>query len=721
VINLNAVANEVFQILRSYDYTVMMYDDDGMEVYEPDDARRMFAKPENLLVSIVEDNDNSSIKLYRSGDTDVESVLGLVDSLRTVSDKYNLIFNHQQWDRDLSVKDFANGEPTAPRRRSADRKWSRQQQTRRRSTDRKIAVGETQMDLTEGMFGTSRSSYLKLENARMIVRHSAKIDENVAGARSRKIDNIFVENQQGERFLFPTKQLAPARAMTQHFNHGGSFADEVGQQITQMATDYSALGQASSFIGMNQPMLGEAAGELRQKCRESRKDMRKCFERLYRESTYSSQADILREQAANPVLVEDAALAHLREMLTVEGKELDENVIATVARCVEAAQPVLDEADEPEVSGESPEETRPAPVSRKRGPTVMILGREVDEDAWTAFKQGTLELRANPESLAGAGPEFTSKQAEIAHKVGAMSALVMNDSMSNLLSWASEEMGNAQGKLLRDLITLGSHALIAAKVKITEGFGFRGLKAIREFEEWLDDMTAEKVLAPTAEVSPPSPMDTMDAPMGAPMDAPMGAMDAPMGAMDAPMDAPMGAMDAPEPETIGNEGMAADIVQGYSEGSNWRLVMDDAEMAAAVCGGEEAILIAISNAVLGGARNGSVHSDPDNGPRQSFPWCIEDTITVSEVPAPQPSPVMTPPVNTSPVQMDPMSGLGESELTREDILLPKDNKALDLKQEVGHDVQSRDAFIQGEDGEEEDASKDLTIERMRKLSGIRID
>jgi hypothetical protein len=718
VINLNAVANEVFQILRSFDYTVMMYDDAGMQVYEPEEARRMFAKPENLLVSIIEDNDDSRINLYLSGDTDAEAVLGLITSLRTAANKYNMIFDDQKWDRDLTVKDFAS----------------------------KNSVTETkQMDLTEGMYGTSRSSYLKLENARMIVRHSAKIDENIAGARSRRVESIFCENERGERFLFPTKQLAPARAMTQHLNHGGQFADEVGQQITQMAQDYSALGQASSFIGMNQPVLAEGAMELREKCRESRKGLRKCFERLYRESTYTDQASILGERAANPVLAEDAAVERLREMLNVEGAELDESVITSIARCVETATPVLDEA---EVSGEAPEDAEPAPV----GDTVHVLGHRVDRAAWQTFKDGKLTLRASPESLMGSGPEFRDRAAATMFRFENLIPMIVSkgdkeeravgDTLVNLFSTLVGEYDNADRKKKEGILTIAKFALEFAKVPVSEGLGFRGSKVIREFEEWLDEMTPDHVLGRMdepmgadlgdigADLAPemPGEMD-MGAEMGADMgmgadlgdelpgevvagpDASMGPLSGSMGMDDASMEMPP--MDAGMESEGDDEGIAADIANGYTEGSNWHLDFPQRETAYEVVG-EKTSLIQISNAVLGGSRKGSVHSDPIEGARQSFEWSVESTIAVTQAPmtAPMDAPMDAPMVPAMDMgAMDPM-GLGEGELTREDILLPRDQED-DLKQEVGHDVESKDDFERGDDV--------MAVERLRKLSGIRID
>ena len=83
------------------------------------------------------------------------------------------------------------------------------------------------MQVFEGMYGTSRSSYSTLEGkagrTRMIVRHTQKVDETKVVARSRFVESIMIENQLGERMLFPTNGLAPARAMTQHVNMGGGF------------------------------------------------------------------------------------------------------------------------------------------------------------------------------------------------------------------------------------------------------------------------------------------------------------------------------------------------------------------------------------------------------------------------------------------------------------------------------------------------------------------
>jgi hypothetical protein len=208
VADLNSAAEEIFEIMQSFDYTVLMYGEEGNRVEEPAEARHFFDKEENLMVWLKDDGDNSSINLYKSKRTDVHSVLGIRNTLATAATNFNLLFHFETTGANkITPKIFSSGTVKESRYK-----------------------GGPSMKVFEGLYGTSRSSYLKLENARMIVRHSAKIDETKFGARGRCIESIFVENEQGERFLMPPV-LSAGRAMTQHLNHSGGFADAVGAQI----------------------------------------------------------------------------------------------------------------------------------------------------------------------------------------------------------------------------------------------------------------------------------------------------------------------------------------------------------------------------------------------------------------------------------------------------------------------------------------------------------
>lgn len=89
--------------------------------------------------------------------------------------------------------------------------------------------------------GTTRTSIQDFGATRLIVRHSEAVNEDDPRSRSRKIDAIFVETDQGERFRMPHNRLSLGRAMAQHLAHGGKIYDEAGQHIQEMAEEMTNL------------------------------------------------------------------------------------------------------------------------------------------------------------------------------------------------------------------------------------------------------------------------------------------------------------------------------------------------------------------------------------------------------------------------------------------------------------------------------------------------
>jgi hypothetical protein len=201
---MTGVAKEAFQVLLRYNYTVKMYDEDGMDVAEPADARRMFAASPNLMVSLMDADDDSSIKLLFGKSTHANDIDGLMQALRTTATKYNMTFDPKQYGKEIDTKDYHN----------------------------LISVSESKdddMHICEGMYGTSRSSYLQLDHAKLVVQHRGRIDPRRLDQRGTQIAAIFVENAAGERFRFPTNNLPAARALTEHLNAGGKFSDSVAR------------------------------------------------------------------------------------------------------------------------------------------------------------------------------------------------------------------------------------------------------------------------------------------------------------------------------------------------------------------------------------------------------------------------------------------------------------------------------------------------------------
>jgi len=118
----------------------------------------------------------------------------------------------------------------------------------------KNPVGESTM--TEStLYGTNRTSYQKLQDTKLIIKHSkALTDDQAPGARSRNISSLFVENNQGERFKYPFIHLAGARAMQRHVANGGLPYDEIGQSIIGMSEEIAQLKSFENYVVRNDLM-----------------------------------------------------------------------------------------------------------------------------------------------------------------------------------------------------------------------------------------------------------------------------------------------------------------------------------------------------------------------------------------------------------------------------------------------------------------------------------
>lgn len=112
-----------------------------------------------------------------------------------------------------------------------------------RDLEQSVQQKMSKSQVTEGIewSGTTRTSVQNFGPTRLIVRHSEAVDESRPGSRSRKVESIFVETDQGERFRMPFNRLSLGRAMAQHLAHGGRIYDPAGENIASMAEEMSNL------------------------------------------------------------------------------------------------------------------------------------------------------------------------------------------------------------------------------------------------------------------------------------------------------------------------------------------------------------------------------------------------------------------------------------------------------------------------------------------------
>ncbi len=228
---LDKIAEKLFDKIRTRFENVNLGDDKVKQTADPTKARffnfdyigaegKNFG---NVTISIV---DETGLKIYFSKnitdaleDQDQDEWFDFLKSVRKFARSNMLSFDVRDINKsNLDLRDL-------------------KQQSKADSTftDKDVTMTESRM------WGTSRSSYQEMGPAKIIVRHSANINDDVHGARSRNIESVFIENHLGERRLLDFKNLHGARAMARHVSEGGSIDDEFGNHITEIVHEMNSM------------------------------------------------------------------------------------------------------------------------------------------------------------------------------------------------------------------------------------------------------------------------------------------------------------------------------------------------------------------------------------------------------------------------------------------------------------------------------------------------
>jgi hypothetical protein len=110
------------------------------------------------------------------------------------------------------------------------------------------------------LYGTSRISYQKIGEARIMIKHTESVNQESATGRTQKIGKIYIESSDGERFRYPFKHLSGARAMARHVSEGGNAYDDFGKHIVGLSEEMSKLRKFKNYMGRSAVMAESLAG-----------------------------------------------------------------------------------------------------------------------------------------------------------------------------------------------------------------------------------------------------------------------------------------------------------------------------------------------------------------------------------------------------------------------------------------------------------------------------
>jgi len=168
--------------------------------------------------------------------------------------------------------------------------------------------------VTEGLTGTAKRSYENLEKTRLIIRHKGKVDETVPGARSRQIQSLYIENEDGERFKYPLTHLAGARAMMRHVSNGGRPHDEFGQHIVSTSEDIAKLNSFSRYV-TNKDQLNDNAGDIIEQTKLKLENLRGYMKNLSNQTHYENASKDFK--TAEEQILDDETVNKMREKFTM--------------------------------------------------------------------------------------------------------------------------------------------------------------------------------------------------------------------------------------------------------------------------------------------------------------------------------------------------------------------------------------------------------------------
>ena len=274
--NLSSVANDLFQKIRGRFPSVTIGDRDGNITNVPSDARFFdfaFTDSGNELgkVNVSLDEKNGVVvvvgkDLVQGKDEVVQgNWYNFLKELRIFAKKRMMPFDVRDINKsNLNRRDYQFLATNRP--------------------------GEEPMAESR-MYGTNKTSYQRIGNARLAIKHTQPINVESVGSRSQKIGAIYIESPEGERFKYPFRHLAGARAMARHVSEGGNAYDDFGKYVAGLSEEAVKLQKFKTYMGRSTVMAETLAGYM-DTVNERIQAVKKEIHHLQKEAYY-------REAAAN--------------------------------------------------------------------------------------------------------------------------------------------------------------------------------------------------------------------------------------------------------------------------------------------------------------------------------------------------------------------------------------------------------------------------------------
>jgi hypothetical protein len=141
-------------------------------------------------------------------------------------------------------------------------------------------------EVTEAaLTGTNKTSFQNIGDSKLIIKHSAAVDADIAAGRTHRIHSIYVESSEGERFKYPFKHINGARAMARHVSEGGKPYDDFGKHIVSLSEELYKLRKFKNYVNRS-AVMAETLKEYSTVINDRIEEIKETIQGLQKESFY---------------------------------------------------------------------------------------------------------------------------------------------------------------------------------------------------------------------------------------------------------------------------------------------------------------------------------------------------------------------------------------------------------------------------------------------------
>lgn len=302
MISSERISENIFKIIKGHGYAVEMFTDEGEYTIDPEEGRRYYLPEVFVMINLDENENKRELKLSVSAGTDMDKIKPLRNQLKNLANSSIIEYTLKQFTKNIEPKDF----------------------------DFKAQKARDMKSVNEAIsspYGSTKSSYQKLENARLIIKHKKPVNEESRGSRSRNIQAIYIENADGERYKFPSNNIAGGRAMLRHVKEGGTPYDKWGSHIIEQCEELKKLKEFKRYSEKNK-LINEETDDILEAINNRISEIRETLHKAKGGRNYSLMKEKFLETQLeegwcgicgnSPCTCTDENITELRDMFTVK-------------------------------------------------------------------------------------------------------------------------------------------------------------------------------------------------------------------------------------------------------------------------------------------------------------------------------------------------------------------------------------------------------------------